>query len=62
LLNHTDKLKPGDLLLAGRAYPSVCLFYLFRSKGVEFCLRMKEDWWLSVRSFVESGLKEMTVE
>jgi hypothetical protein len=41
---------------------SVYLFYLFRSRGVEFCFRMKEDWRLPVRSFVESGLKEMTVE
>jgi hypothetical protein len=62
LLKHADRLQVGDLLLADRGYPSVYLFYLFRSKGVEFCFRMKEDWWLPVRSFVESGLKEMTVE
>jgi len=61
-LKHTDRLQPGDLLLADRVYPSVYLFYLFRSKGVEFCFRMKESRWLPVRSFVESGLKEMIVE
>ena len=61
-LKHMDKLQPGDLLLADRGYPSIYFFYLLRSKGVEFCFRMKEDWWLPVRSFVESGLKEMTVE
>jgi hypothetical protein len=62
LLKHTDKLQVGDLLLADRGYPSIYLFYLLRSKGVEFCFRMKEGWWLAVRSFVESGLKERTLE
>ena len=61
-IKHMDKLQGGDLLLADRGYPSIYLFYLLRSKGVEFCLRMKEDWWLPVRSFVESGLKEMIAE
>jgi hypothetical protein len=42
LLKHTDNLQRGDLLLADRGYPSIYLFYLLRSKGVEFCFRMKE--------------------
>jgi hypothetical protein len=41
LFKHTDRLQGGDLLFADRGYPSVYLFYLFRSKGVEFCFRMK---------------------
>ena len=61
-LKHTDKLQSGDLLLFDRNYPSIYLFYLLRCKGVDFCFRMKEDWWLSVRSFVASGEKEMIVE
>lgn len=61
-LRHVDKLQRGDLLLADRGYPSIYFFYLLRSKGVEFCFRMKEDWWLPVRSFVESGQKEMIIE
>lgn len=62
LLRHMEKLKAGDLLLCDRGYPSIYLFYLLRSKGVDFCFRMKEDWWLSVRGFVASGQKEMIVE
>ena len=62
LLRHTDKLQSGDLLLADRGYPGIYLFYLLRSKGVDFCFRMKEDWWLPVRSFVDSGQKETIVE
>ena len=62
LLQHVDKLQVGDLLLADRGYPSIYLFYLLVSRGVDFCFRMKEDWWLPVRSFVESGQKEMIIE
>jgi hypothetical protein len=62
LLKHTDRLQGGDLLPADRGYPSIYLFYLPGSRGVEFCFRMKENWWLAVRSFVESGLKEISVE
>ena len=61
-LRHTEKLQAGDLLLADRGYPGIYLFYLLRAKGVEFCFRMKEEWWLPVRHFVESGQKEMIVE
>ena len=61
-LRHMDKLQSGDLLLADRGYPGICLFYLLRSKGVDFCFRMKEDWWLPVRSFAESGEKEMIIK
>jgi hypothetical protein len=62
LLQHIEKLQPEDLLLGDRGYPSIYLFYLLRSKGVDFCFRMKEDWWLPVRRFVESGQKEMIIE
>jgi len=60
-LRHAEKLQMGDLLLADRGYPSIYLFYLLRAKGVEFCFRMKEEWWLPVRHFIESGKKEMIV-
>jgi len=62
LLRHIEKLQAGDLLLGDRGYPSIYLFYLLRRKGVDFCFRMKEDWWLVVKNFVESGQKEMIVE
>jgi len=62
LLRHTEKFRAGDLLLCDRGYPSIYLFYLLRLLGVEFCFRMKDDWWLPVRSFMESGQKEMIIE
>jgi hypothetical protein len=62
LLRHAEKLQAGDLLLCDRGYPSIYLFYLLRRLRVEFCFRMKEDWWLPVRSFIQSGQKEMIIE
>lgn len=59
---HMDKLYEGDLLLLDRGYPSIKLMYMLMAKKVHFCIRMKEDWWLKVKSFAESSDKEKIVE
>lgn len=59
---HLEKVMKGDLLLLDRYYPSFNLLFLLKAKGIEFCVRMKEDWWLSVKEFTESGEKERIVE
>jgi len=61
LYKHLNKVKAGDLLLLDRGYPSIALMFLLIAKGIEFCTRMKEDWWLSVKDFMESGEKEQIV-
>ena len=61
LYHHLEKVKSGDLLLLDRGYPSIALLFLLMAKGIEFCVRMKEDWWLSVKEFMESGEKERIV-
>jgi len=61
LCQHLEKVKSGDLLLLDRGYPSMALLFLLMSKGIEFCIRMKEDWWLSVKEFMESDEKERIV-
>lgn len=61
LVKHIDKTKAGDLLLLERGYPSIWLLFLLKARGVEFCVRMKGDWWLSVKGFVESDDKERIV-
>jgi len=61
LYQHLEKVKRGDLLLLDRGYPSISLLFLLMAKGIEFCIRMKEDWWLSVKDFMESGEKERIV-
>jgi len=55
LYKHLKKVNPGDLLLLDRGYPSIALLFLLHAKGVEFCMRMKEDWWLKVKEFKDSG-------
>lgn len=62
LSRHLPFLKKGDLLLLDRGYPSIALFYLLQSMGIDFCVRMKEDWWLAIKQFAESGKKEQMVD
>ena len=49
LMQHIDKLKSGDLLLLDRGYPCFWLLFLLKAKGIEFCVRLKDDWWLKVK-------------
>ncbi len=61
LFKHLEKVEKGDLLLLDRGYPSILLFFILIAKGIEFCVRIKEDWWLTVKEFSESGEKERIV-
>jgi hypothetical protein len=61
LMQHLDKVKQGDLLLLDRGYPSFWLLFLLKAKGIEFCVRLKETWWLKVKEFTESEEKERIV-
>jgi hypothetical protein len=61
LHNHLKKVKPGDLLLLDRGYPSVALMFLLKAKKIEFCIRMKEDW-LSVKDFADSDQTQRIVK
>ena len=61
LVEHLDLMKPGDLLLLDRGYPSFWLFFLLKAKGIEFCVRLKDDWWLSVKDFMAKDVKEQLV-
>jgi hypothetical protein len=56
LLGHLEKTSAGDLLLLDRGYPSIFLFFLMKARGLEFCVRMKEDWWVKIKNFTESDL------
>ena len=61
LYKHLEKAGPGDLLLLDRGYPSKALFSILSSKRIEFCVRMKENWWLPVNSFAQSKALDMEV-
>ncbi|HEY6435326.1 MAG TPA: IS4 family transposase, partial [Ignavibacteriaceae bacterium] len=62
LSEHLGKVNPGDLLIMDRGYPSIPLMFQMQARKIEFCIRMKEDWWLSVKDFSESGEKERIVK
>lgn len=61
LLEHLEKIEKGDLLLLDRGYPCFWLLFLLKAKQVEFCVRLKENWWLSVKDFTESKEKERII-
>lgn len=61
LMKHLDKVKKGDLLLLDRGYPCFWLLFLLKAKGVEFCVRLKDDWWLKVNDFNSSPENERIV-
>lgn len=61
LMQHLDQVKQGDLLLLDRGYPCFWLLFLMKAKGIEFCVRLKKDWWLKVKDFTESSEKEWIV-
>jgi hypothetical protein len=57
---HQEHIKAGDLLLLDRGYPCFWLLFLLQAKGIEFCVRLKEDW-LKVKDFTKSQEKECMV-
>lgn len=61
LVKHLKYVRSGDLLLLDRFYPSKWLFFLLISKGVDFCIRMKKDWWKDVESFTNSNDMERII-
>ena len=61
LMEHLDSVEAGNLLLLDRGYPCFWLLFLLKAKGIEFCVRLKEDWWLKVKNFTESQEKERIV-
>lgn len=62
LIEHLPKIKSGDLLLLDRGYPCFWLLFLLTAMKVDFCVRLKEDWWLSVKDFSGSSETERTVK
>jgi hypothetical protein len=48
-------LNKNDLLVFDRYYASHLLFFYLEKLGVQFCFRMKKNWWKVVESFYNSG-------
>jgi hypothetical protein len=61
LLRHLPHIEQGGLLVLDRFYPSKWLFFLLTAKKIEFCVRMKRDWWKVVEQFTNSDLTDTIV-
>jgi hypothetical protein len=61
LSKHLDKIKAGDLLLLDRGYPCFWLLFMLKARNIEFCVRLKDNWWLKVKDFTESDEIERIV-
>jgi hypothetical protein len=60
LVKHLDKTTKGDLLLLDRGYGSFWLFFLLQASGIEFCVRLKNDWNI-VKKFKASDKQDQIV-
>lgn len=61
-LKHLSYVKPGkDLLLFDRGYPSLSFMFELQAKGIDFCIRMQDHWWLEVRRMIAQGEKDKIV-
>lgn len=61
-LSHLNYLKPSDILIADRGYPSYELFWELMKRGIEFIMRVHiSSTWTVVKRFLESGKKEQIV-
>ena len=55
-------LKEKDLLIFDRYYASHLLFFYLQKRGVQFCFRMKKDWWKVVETFNKSGKASQVIK
>jgi len=61
LMKHLEFVNKGDLLLLDRGYPCFWLLFLLKAKGIEFCVRLKDDW-LETEKLIKSDDDERIVE
>ncbi|MFV1996333.1 MAG: IS4 family transposase, partial [Verrucomicrobiales bacterium] len=61
LLQHLERLEPGDLLLADRGYAAFHVFSALRRRGVDFCFRLAVGSWPCAREFIAGGKREETI-
>ena len=62
LESHLSKINEGDILLLDRGYPCFWLLFLLTAKKIDYCVRLKDDWWLKVKSFTNSNQNDIIVE
>lgn len=55
------EFKKDDILLVDRGYPSIALMYSLQQKGIGFCMRMKDNWWVEVKNMVDQQEQDKEV-
>jgi hypothetical protein len=60
LLSHLSKVERGDILMLDRGYPSTALFSGLQSRGIQFIVRMKQNW-VPVKEFIASRKRDTIV-
>jgi len=46
---------PKDLVLFDRGYPSLAQMFEMQALGIDYLVRMRDNWWLDVRAMLENG-------
>ena len=59
-----SEFKPGrnDLMIFDRYYASQLLFLYLNHRKINFCFRMKKDWWKIVEEFNKTGLDSQVID
>ncbi len=55
------EFKQHDIVLLDRGYPSISLMYSLHQRGIGFCIRMKDNWWVEVKNMVEQNEQDKEV-
>jgi hypothetical protein len=59
---HLQQVESGkDLLILDRGYPSLALLFELQMQGIDYCIRMRDDWWLEVRKMLAEGENDKIV-
>lgn len=53
--------KPNDILLLDRGYPSIGLLYELQHRNIDFCVRLKDNWWKEVNAMLQASETDKTV-
>lgn len=53
--------RESDLLLFDRGYPSLPFMFELQALGINYLIRMRDDWWLEVRKMLKEGEREKEV-
>ncbi len=59
---HLKYINPGkDLVILDRGYPSLPFMFELHQQGINYCMRMKNGWWLEIRNMLKKGQKDKIV-